>query len=930
MMRSFALLAAASLWAGCSSTGDALVVITVTSAHDLAGVQSLQTSVTANGHTKAFTVTPANPPFTLPPDKTFAIDLPPAYTGMFDITIDAVDADTQTLASGANMTTTSAGKKAELTVTLGEGVGDGNANLDGMNGDGMMSGDAGDGAVCVAMTCAQAGYGCGSLSTCGTMVDCGPCAVTDVHPEYATTGTTITLEGRFAPGTMVNFPGGTTVAATVLGSNRATVVVPATASAGALSVSVSGTTSPLKHYFRSVSFAMSLGDFRQNYEQTDAARPIPILNKPRDASASFITGETMVVLNGQVNGSPAPEPTIEEADISSDGSVGIFGIQNAGRQPIVAREAPVVYNAQSASIAYLIGGHDGMGTPITSIEKMSTNGDGSGVAQFVNVPAVTSVTSRFYARGVVIGSYFYIVGGATGVISGMQFIGSNTLERASINVDGTLGAFEAVPQMLGTARIGAFLYVSQSKLYVMGGTPDANAFLTSVEEAPINGDGTLGSFSLSSVVLSTDRAVSGVMQLGNALYVLGGSSTLHGTQSGSPINTIERSMLAADGTPGTFATYAQSMVQPRSGQPHLIGNYLYWIDSPKDGFVERASIVDPNAHLANFTSPFSLANPRWGIACAVVGKYLYMFGGSNFVGGGVGSTVSTVVKAPIADDGTIGNITNEAALTTGAPGRAAASLAVFGREIYVCGGQQSAATKLNDCEAYRANYDGSLSKDAGSNLNMGLARTRFQLAAIDGALYAVGDNFNNASTIPLGPGNQLSTTAFTGTTPSPAAMYNDTSPEKMAIVTGHNDYLMGGSPPTQKMEEGTYGVTPSGAPIAAGSFVNPTTPNVGLNLGRFAALTLSTGSRMFLLGGVGPVFDAGLGQATNNIESSAIAISGGGPALTGINTDSSTLVNARQQACGFIVGNNAYVIGGVDASGTSVNLVAPVEQATIQ
>src|SRR5689334_15398973 len=63
-----------------------------------------------------------------------------------------------------------------------------------------------------------------------------------IEPAIATTGETLVLEGTFAETATVQFPGGAVQSATVLGDHRATVVVPAAATAGDLTVSTGGTT----------------------------------------------------------------------------------------------------------------------------------------------------------------------------------------------------------------------------------------------------------------------------------------------------------------------------------------------------------------------------------------------------------------------------------------------------------------------------------------------------------------------------------------------------------------------------------------------------------------------------------------------------------------------------------------------------------------
>src|SRR6185437_3889140 len=63
-----------------------------------------------------------------------------------------------------------------------------------------------------------------------------------VTPAIATVGTTLALDGTFSDPMTVNFPGGVTATATVLGKHRATVVVPTAATSGPLTASTGGVT----------------------------------------------------------------------------------------------------------------------------------------------------------------------------------------------------------------------------------------------------------------------------------------------------------------------------------------------------------------------------------------------------------------------------------------------------------------------------------------------------------------------------------------------------------------------------------------------------------------------------------------------------------------------------------------------------------------
>ena len=99
------------------------------------------------------------------------------------------------------------------------------------------------------------------------------------------------------------------------------------------------------------------------------------------------------------------------------------------------------------------------------------------------------------------------------------------MERAPINADGTLGAFALVPDAaLVLPRAGHASVKLGTWLYVVGGS-GANGTLSSVERAKINVDGSLGQFAMvPDVALTIARSGYTIAVIGNLLYVFGGAS----------------------------------------------------------------------------------------------------------------------------------------------------------------------------------------------------------------------------------------------------------------------------------------------------------------------------------------------------------------------------------------------------------------------
>src|SRR5690606_14307 len=108
------------------------------------------------------------------------------------------------------------------------------------------------------------------------------------------------------------------------------------------------------------------------------------------------------------------------------------------------------------------------------------------------------------------------------------------LQRFLPSYDQASGAQQ--PPTLAIARSNATSAVVKGYLYVLGGDSNGTP-LSSIERAVINADGSLGTFSAVPVALVTPRASHQTMLAGDYLYVLGGYGS-----SGS-LASVERALI---------------------------------------------------------------------------------------------------------------------------------------------------------------------------------------------------------------------------------------------------------------------------------------------------------------------------------------------------------------------------------------------------
>jgi len=490
-------------------------------------------------------------------------------------------------------------------------------------------------------------------------------------PSTAATGDTITLEGTFGEAVTVHFPGNVPQAATVLGAHRATVVVPATASAGELTIETGGTTVG-SLYFRRTSFTLGLQSLHREYEQTDVARQMPRLTNSRSGHSTTTTGSSMYVIGGV--GSSGYLGSIERAVINGDGSLGTFTVTNAKLTTARANHVALV----AGTSVYLLGGVSESG-PLSTIERATVNADGS-LSPFTIAP-VALTTPRASAVGAIIGNYLYVIGGS-------QSGELDTVERAQISADGSLGSFSLVSAVkLVTARSGHTCTAIGGFLYAIGGSTSSGVS-GDMERAAITGDGEISTFErVAGGGLVAPRNNHTAITMGASVYVLGGLG------SGGALRTIEKATIAPDGTLSPFATVSDvELATPRDGHTaSIVQNHLYLIGGRNGaylGSVERGSINGSGA-LAAFTVAASSALTK-NINCAsvaTIGPYIYVIGGflSDDRGSDTLHPVDTVERAAISADGSIGPF-SPAPGTKLTTARSCHSSAIAGNYLYVIGG----------------------------------------------------------------------------------------------------------------------------------------------------------------------------------------------------------------------------------------------------
>ena len=430
-------------------------------------------------------------------------------------------------------------------------------------------------------------------------------------------------------------------------------------------------------------------------------------------------------------------------------------------------------------------------------------------------------------------------------------------------------------------RTGAIAVRLGRWLYVIGGSAAATPVAT-IERALVNADGSLGPFQVAGT-LSSSRAFASATQIGSRLFVIGGTSGA----AAAPTASIEQATIADDGTLSGFSAWPSALTTARSGHStKRIGRWLYAIGGST--VVERAPISQ--AGLGAFEPvTAALGAPRTRAATEVTGRRIVVIGGE------ANSALATIEHAEIRGDGDLGPFT--AAATVLSTPRTGAMSVVLHDKLYLLGGSNG-VQDLATIDSASIAPDGLLMAFA-SMPGLSSARRGGALQRVDNFVYAFGGSdtatLERASIIgahillPAGPEMETATGPWRGVFTASDFLYH---------VTG-NPY--DGSP-ANGIQRAV--LSPLGTPSGFGPLAIGLTP-----VRHYPALVIA-GSRLYLMGG--SVYSYPNSSTTASIGRASIDATGN----LGIFTDAGTaLTTARSGALTLVIGDKLYVIGGADSNG---------------
>ena len=239
------------------------------------------------------------------------------------------------------------------------------------------------------------------------------------------------------------------------------------------------------------------------------------------------------------------------------------------------------------------------------------------------------------ATSVTYNGYVYQIGGYNGSSS------LTTVLYAQTNPDGSLGNWTATTS-LPIAKKFATSIVYNGYVFVMGGSPDNTVFSNAVYSAPINPNGTLGSWTLIGTTPAVSHKATAVVS-GEYVYYMGGYSGIF--QDG-----VYYAHLNNNGTTGSWGSTTSLPVAMSDATSVAYNGYIYELAGFDGSFKATAYYAKTNADgtIGAWATTAALPAGMNLASAALHNGYAYVLGGQN--GSGI---LKTVYSARLRSDGTI-------------------------------------------------------------------------------------------------------------------------------------------------------------------------------------------------------------------------------------------------------------------------------------
>ncbi len=343
------------------------------------------------------------------------------------------------------------------------------------------------------------------------------------------------------------------------------------------------------------------------------------------ANRSFTTAVTtpgVVVHEGYMyimgGNNTASQNTIAYARINNGGPGSLNPwASTTGLGAVRKMAASAAYNGY----VYILGGEDDSATQYADVRYAKINADGSLGTWITTAPNFTTVRSQHQALAYK--GFLYVLGGITSGSTGL-----NDVQFAQINSDGSIGGWQATTSFTGFRNnFGAAVY--EGYMYVLGGTN--GGYLSDVQYAPINPSGSVGTWASTTSLPSARFGMAVIVQNGY-LYSIGGATT-----GGTAVATVEYAPINLNGTIGSWVATTGLPSARQFNSAFTYNGYMYSMGGSY-GLVSKNDVVfapiHTNGTLGSWADTRRFTSPRDSFASVAYGGNIYILGGTYDFGAG--------------------------------------------------------------------------------------------------------------------------------------------------------------------------------------------------------------------------------------------------------------------------------------------------------
>ncbi len=604
--------------------------------------------------------------------------------------------------------------------------------------------------------------------------------------------------------------------------------------------------------------------------------------------------------------------TVRYIQLNNDGSPAVSGWKLSVGTMATATwgSATAVYNGY----LYAYAGVNSTGTPITSTQYSKI--DPAGKNNKFSTSGNTALTNvRAFSAGVAYNGYAYVLGGNNStVVANGAGVGYNDTLYAPINSDGTVGSWTATSTFVSAARRNAGAAIAYNGfMYYLGGNASNGSNSTEVQYTAINSNGSLGTWA-DTTVLPAGRFVEMVWTYNGRMYMAGGfhggASTACNAVSSTYCTDVQMATINSNGTLGTWSAQAAMPTAMSGSATATRGQHVYLVGGDGGGgstAVYQASMDASTGAISSWNTLQSLPATRTGAIGGIANGYLYAYGNTT---GRAGTDGGVYVR--LNDDGTFPTdsgcgarfcTTNLMTVTMGT--RAGF---IYKGTMYAMGGADAtAASTVVETSAINNGGSGVVGT---WNTTTSIATARFKHATVasNGYLYVLGGSNGSAlSDVSYAPINTDGTVGTWATTMSlPVARYFEA-----AVASNGYMYVLGGSHDTTDTQcngsSSQYCNDVSYAPINANGTLGSWTSTTSFTTARFSTQAFAYNSYMYILGGA-----TSSSVSTNDVQYAPINSNG----TVGTWTATTTFTTGRNGLSAVAYNGYAYVLGGNDNSTT--------------